>query len=51
MRVRQPRYSKEEFARGGDEIYESNVRSHKPLSPVKQMIWVQLPNLHRIVQL
>ncbi|WP_445247032.1 hypothetical protein [Microcoleus sp. OTE_8_concoct_300] len=27
MVVRQPRYSKEEFARGGDEIYESQVRS------------------------
>jgi hypothetical protein len=26
MRVRQPRYSKEEFARRGDEIYESHVR-------------------------
>jgi peptide subunit release factor RF-3 len=27
MTVRQPRYSKEEFARRGDEIYESHVRS------------------------
>ena len=27
MAVRQPRYSKEEFARRGDEIYESQVRS------------------------
>jgi hypothetical protein len=27
MPVRQPRYSKEEFARRGDEIYESQVRS------------------------
>lgn len=27
MVVRQPRYSKEEFARLGDEIYESQVRS------------------------
>ena len=26
MAVRQPRYSKEEFARHGDEIYESQVR-------------------------
>jgi hypothetical protein len=26
MTVRQPRYSKEEFARRGDEIYESQVR-------------------------
>jgi hypothetical protein len=26
MKVRQPRYSKEEFARRGDEIYESQVR-------------------------
>jgi hypothetical protein len=26
MAVRQPRYSKEEFARRGDEIYESYVR-------------------------
>jgi hypothetical protein len=26
MAVRQPRYSKEEFARRGDEIYESRVR-------------------------
>ncbi|WP_036485668.1 hypothetical protein [Myxosarcina sp. GI1] len=25
--IRQPRYSKEEFARRGDEIYESQVRS------------------------
>ena len=27
MTVRQPRYSKEEFARRGHEIYEANVRS------------------------
>ncbi|MBD1857690.1 MULTISPECIES: hypothetical protein [Leptolyngbya] len=27
MTVRQPRYPKEEFARRGDEIYESQVRS------------------------
>jgi hypothetical protein len=27
MTVRQPRYSKEEFARRGDEIYESQIRS------------------------
>jgi hypothetical protein len=27
MTVRQPRYSKEEFARRGKEIYESQVRS------------------------
>jgi hypothetical protein len=27
MTVREPRYSKEEFARRGDEIYESQVRS------------------------
>ena len=27
MVVRQPRYSKEEFARRGNEIYESQVRS------------------------
>jgi hypothetical protein len=27
MTVRQPRYSKEEFARRGREIYESSVRS------------------------
>jgi allantoicase len=27
MTIRQPRYSKEEFARRGNEIYESQVRS------------------------
>ncbi|WP_017324074.1 hypothetical protein [Synechococcus sp. PCC 7336] len=27
MTARQPRYSKEEFARRGDEIYETQVRS------------------------
>jgi hypothetical protein len=27
MTIRQPRYSKEEFARRGDEIYETQVRS------------------------
>lgn len=27
MTVRQPRYSKEEFARRGDEIYETQVRA------------------------
>jgi hypothetical protein len=27
MTVRQPRYSKEEFAQRGDEIYESQARS------------------------
>lgn len=30
---------------------EEQDASHKPLSPVEQMIWVQPPNLHRIVQL
>lgn len=38
MTVRQPRYSKEEFARRGDEIYESQVRPQ-----------VELGNLGRIV--
>ena len=28
MTVRHPRYSKEEFARRGHEIYESQVRTH-----------------------
>ena len=28
MAVSQPRYSKEEFARRGDEIYERDLRSH-----------------------
>jgi len=28
MTVRQPRYSKEEFARRGNEIYHAQVRSH-----------------------
>jgi hypothetical protein len=27
MAIRQPRYPKEEFARRGDEIYETQVRS------------------------
>jgi hypothetical protein len=27
MTIRQPRYSKEEFARRGDEIYETQLRS------------------------
>lgn len=27
MTIRHPRYSKEEFARRGDEIYESQIRS------------------------
>jgi hypothetical protein len=27
MTIRQPRYSKEEFAQRGDEIYESQIRS------------------------
>lgn len=27
MTVRQPRYSKEEFARRGDEIYETRIRA------------------------
>lgn len=27
MTIRQPRYSKEEFARRGDEIYESQIRA------------------------
>jgi hypothetical protein len=28
MTIRQPRYSKEEFARRGNEIYEAQVRFH-----------------------
>jgi hypothetical protein len=32
MGVRQPRYSKEEFARRGDEIYESQVCQHRYLA-------------------
>jgi hypothetical protein len=29
MTVRQPRYSKEEFAQRGDALYESQIRSHR----------------------
>jgi hypothetical protein len=28
MTIRQPRYSKEEFVRRGNEIYETQVRPH-----------------------
>ncbi|MBW4693191.1 MAG: hypothetical protein KME27_15670 [Lyngbya sp. HA4199-MV5] len=28
MAIRQPRYSKEEFAHRGNDIYESHIRSH-----------------------
>ena len=44
MIVRQPRYSKEEFAKAGDEIYESPVRpqvetgDHVKLMPVKSLL-------------
>jgi hypothetical protein len=32
MAIRQPKYSKEEFAQHGDEIYESQIRSPEKVS-------------------
>jgi hypothetical protein len=37
MTVRQPRYSKEEFAKRGDEIYESQVRSASATKVVRRL--------------
>ncbi len=37
MTVRQPRYSKEEFAKRGDEIYESQVRAALRMPPGSQV--------------
>ncbi len=37
MTIRQPRHSKEEFARRGDEIYESQVRAALQMPPGSQV--------------
>ncbi len=46
MTVRQPRYSKEEFARRGDEIYESQVRAALQMPQGSQ---VEADNFGKIV--
>ncbi|MCA2622824.1 hypothetical protein PN472_16490 [Microcystis aeruginosa CS-1036] len=47
MTARQPRHSKEEFARRGDELYQSQVRSRSKRS---SLIVRQPPYRDRIVE-
>lgn len=42
MAVRHPRYSKEEFARRGDEIYESQVRQQVEESNYGKIVAIDL---------
>ena len=42
MIVRQPRYSKEEFARRGNEIYESQVRSQLEASNQGKIVAIDI---------
>ena len=42
MLVRQPRYSKEEFARRGDEIYQSQIRSQVEESNSGQIVAIDI---------
>jgi hypothetical protein len=37
-----PRYSKEEFARRGDEIYEKSIRSHLKKSDIGKFIVIDI---------
>jgi len=50
MTVRQPRYSKEEFARRGDEIYESQVRPQAPKlrKVIMAELWRSTSKLERL---
>jgi hypothetical protein len=45
MTVRQPRYSKEELARRGDEIYESQVRSQVEAGNHGKIVAIHLRHL------
>jgi hypothetical protein len=42
MAVSQPRYSKEEFARRGDEIYERDIRPHVEASHAGKFVLIDL---------
>ena len=42
MTIRQPRYSKEEFARRGDEIYETQVRSQVEKSNYGKIVAIDI---------
>lgn len=42
MTVRQPRYTKEEFARRGNEIYESQVRSQVEAGHYGKMVAIDI---------
>ncbi len=42
MAVSQPRYSKEEFARRGDEIYERDIRPHVEASNTGKFVVIDL---------
>ena len=42
MAVSQPRYSKEEFARRGDEIYERDIRPHIEAGNEGQFVVIDL---------
>ena len=42
MAISQPRYSKEEFARRGDEIYERDLRSHVEAGNVGKFIVIDI---------
>jgi hypothetical protein len=42
MAVSQPRYSKEEFARRGDEIYERDIRPHVEASHTGKFVVIDL---------
>jgi len=45
MAVRQPRYSKEEFARRGDEIYESQVGSQVEAGNHRKIVAIRLRDI------
>jgi hypothetical protein len=42
MTIRQPRYSKEEFAQRGDEIYESQIRPQMEASDRGRIVAIDL---------
>ena len=42
MTIRQPRYSKEEYARRGDEIYETQVRSQVEKSNYGKIVAIDI---------
>jgi hypothetical protein len=51
MTIRQPRYSKEEFAQRGHELYETQIRAKVEKRQFKSEVHQRLIYLNRILQM